>query len=103
VPMVLSRCLRIRLYEFGKSGGVWRATQVLRSRELDGSRKSDKIRRVSVQRLQRLFSQAARRVGAEQMRAAVNRVHRLPIASWPGITRCERFMRPLERRENILE
>ncbi len=62
VRIALERGLRIRLNGFGKNGGVRRSAQMLQSRELNGTGKSDKIRRVFSQHFERLFSQALRRV-----------------------------------------
>src|SRR5882762_3502369 len=101
--IVLACGVRIRLDGFGKNSRVRRSFQVPRSRKLDRFRKRDKIRRVFIQRFQRFLAQPPRRVRVKQMRAAVNRVNLLSIASRPGIPRCERLMRALEGRENVPE
>src|SRR6266849_8633799 len=103
VGIVPARSLGICVDGSGKSGRIRRSAQVLRSRKLNCFRKRDKIRRVFVQGLQCLFAQSPRTVCAKHMRAAVYRVHRLPIASRSGIARRERLMRSLKRRENVLK
>src|SRR4029079_13112256 len=63
---------------------VFRLWKLTRARQVDGPGKREKIGRKLVERTSRQRAQAPGGIGLEQVRAAVDRMYRLPPASFTG-------------------